>query len=134
MSKTIRIVLATLAILLATLACGGTATKRKLDLYSAPTAEATQTPLVVIWTLTPNALPSPIILEVTRTSYSGRLCVSATVAVYLRPSPSDQNYPILPLPNRAELTDLGGRSGKWIFVELGDKQGWVYGDYVDSCG
>jgi hypothetical protein len=61
------------------------------------------------------------------------ICVLADEAVYLRPSVSNEYYPILPLRNGSRLIDLGGRTGRWWFVQYEDKQGWVYGIYLDEC-
>ncbi len=115
------------------LACGK-AGRRELVLYPTVTPNATQTPVVIQITTSPIPMtPALVIVEVIQTPNFSRLCVSALVAVYLRPSPNDQNYPITVIPNGTELIDLGGRSGQWMFVELGDKQGWVHGDYVQRC-
>jgi hypothetical protein len=128
----LRILLAVLVLVLVTLACGGQAPRRELNLWPTATPNATQTPIIVevvetqviLVEITPTPAP-PQVVE--------KMCVSATVAVYLRPSPSDDNYPIMSLPNGAELTDLGGRDGSWLFVQYGDKNGWVNGDYVGAC-
>jgi hypothetical protein len=128
----LKIVLAVLAILVVTLACGG---------------QGQQTDRFTFWTPTPNASPTPIVVEVIETQVIlveitptpvppqevEKMCVRALVAVYLRPSPSNDNYPIMPLPNGAELADLGGRDGNWRFVQYGDAQGWVHGIYVGKC-
>jgi hypothetical protein len=124
------IALGILVLALGVLACGGTAPRSGLNLYPSSTPNATQTPMIV----TVESTPAVVVIEVTVTSTPiGKLCVNAVVAVHLRPSPSDQNYPIMVLPNRTELVDLGGRSGKWMFVQVGDNQGWVHGDYVQRC-
>jgi ABC-type glycerol-3-phosphate transport system substrate-binding protein len=128
----LKILLAVLAILVATLACGG---------------QGQQTDRFTFWTPTPNASPTPIVVEVIETQVIvveitptpippqevEKMCVSAVEAVYLRPSPSDDNYPIMSLPNGAELTDLGGRDGSWLFVQYGDAQGWVHQNYISGC-
>jgi hypothetical protein len=124
------IFVAVLAIVLAILACGGAAPRRGLNLYPSSTPNATQTPMIV----TVESSPSVIVIEVTVTSEpAGKLCVNADVAVHLRPSPNNQNYPITVIANRTELIDLGGRNSKWMFVQIGDNQGWVHGDYVQRC-
>jgi ABC-type glycerol-3-phosphate transport system substrate-binding protein len=129
----LKLLLAVLALVMVTLACGG---------------QGQQADRFTFWTPTPDASPTPIVVEVVETQVIvveitptpvppqavEKMCVSATVAVYLRPSPSDDNYPIMSLPNGAELTDLGGRDGSWLFVQYGDAQGWVNGSYVGSCG
>jgi hypothetical protein len=129
----LKILLAVLALVIATLACGGQpASRRELNLWPTETPNATQTPIfievvetqVIVVEITPTPVP-PQEVE--------KMCVSALEAVYLRPSPSDDNYPIKSLPNGAELLDLGGRDGSWLFVEFEDKQGWVNGDYVGRC-
>jgi hypothetical protein len=131
----LRILLAVLVLVLSSLACGGTATRQPLVLYPTNTPDATQTPIFVEREVqVTTVVEQTTIVEVTNTPNSGRLCVSALVAVHLRPSPSDQNYPILALPNGAELTDLGGRDGKWLFAQYGDKTGWVHSDYLGVCG
>lgn len=118
-----------LAIALAMLACGAAA-PRRLELYPSPTPNATQTPMIV----EVQSSPVVVVVEVTVSSTpTGKPCVNAAVAVHLRPSASDQNYPIMVIPNGTELRDLGGRSEKWMFVQIGDKHGWVHGDYVQSC-
>ena len=117
-----------LGILLATVACQREG-RRELVLYPTPTVVPTQTPFLVQITTT----PVMVVIEITHTPTSSTLCVKATVAVYLRPSPSDQNYPITEIPNGAELVDLRGRSDKWIFVEMENNQGWVHEDYVAPC-
>lgn len=126
----LKILFAVLVIVLGTWACGGMAPQRDLNLYPTVTPAVTQTPAVVEVQVSPEV----IVIEVTVTSTPiGKLCVNAAVAVHLRPSASDQNYPIMVIPNGTELTDLGGRSEKWLFVQVGDKQGWVHGDYVRPC-
>jgi hypothetical protein len=127
-----RILLAVLVLVLVSLACGGQAPRRELNLWPTATPNATQTPIVVEVVET-----QVIVVEITPTPAPTqaveKMCVSATVAVYLRPSPSDQNYPITSLPNGAELIDLGGRDGSWLFVQYGDSQGWVNEGYVGDC-
>ena len=63
----------------------------------------------------------------------GKCVVTVDVAVYLRPSPSEENYPITELANGSELEDLGGKDGDWLFVRFADKEGWVYGKYISGC-
>jgi hypothetical protein len=96
-----------------------TATVPPTEVSPVPTSEETQTPNVVIMLVTPTSL--------------GVICVNASVAVYLRPSPSNEFYPLLVIPNGAEVVNLGGRSRKWMFVQYGDATGWVHGDYLDPC-
>ena len=135
-----QIIAGALVILLVTLACGGVATPRVLNLYPSPTVLATQTPVYIEKEVqVTTVVERTTIVEVTNTPQSvGKFCVSAPVAVHLRPSPNDQNYPIMALPNGAELTDLGGRDENWLFVQYVDqegqvKQGWVNGAYVADC-
>lgn len=129
MRRHTRIIWAVWVIVLATIACGREA-HREIVLYPSPTFIATQTPILVQITTTPIL----VVVEITTTPDAPSvLCVNALVAVHLRPSPNDQNYPIMVIPNGTQLVDLGGRSDKWLFVEVGDKQGWVHGDYVDEC-
>lgn len=117
---------------LAIIACGSSA-PRRLNLYPSPTVLPTQTERIVVWTATPLSTYTPIVKEVTSTPNPEYLCVTATVAVHLRPSPSSDNYPVMVLPNGARLTDLGGRNGNWSFVSYGDKSGWVNSDYTKNC-
>lgn len=128
-----RVILAILALVLASLACATGPTTPRPSLYPSATPEITQTPFIVQVTTTPLDTPLPVVVEITTTPSTSRLCVNALVAVHLRPSPSNENYPVMVLPNGAEVTDLGGRSGKWMFVQYADKQGWIYGDYVGDC-
>jgi len=129
MKRLTRIAFSVLVLVLATIACRSEV-RRELVLYPSPTFIATQTPIVVQVTTTPVFF----VVEITSTPGTlSVLCVNAFVAVHLRPSPNDQNYPIMVIPNGTQLVDLGGRSDKWLFVELGDKQGWVHRDYVVGC-
>lgn len=104
-----------------------------VGLYATQTVLPTQTPIVVQITTTALATQTPDVVVVSATPNYTKLCVNAVVAVYLRPSPSVDNYPIRELPNGSELVDLGGRDGKWLFVQFGDKVGWVYSDYLGGC-
>ena len=124
--------LAALTILVLVLACGRTAPKQ-LNLYPSPTVEASTTSWIVQITTTPNATQTPFFVVVSPTPNASLLCVDALVALYLRPSPNEESYPIQAVPNGTHLLDLGGRSGKWIYVQLGDKQGWVSSDYLKHC-
>jgi hypothetical protein len=114
------------------LACGG-APRKQLVLYPSPTVEATQTAFVqtVVATkvvqITTTPVPSITITPVRQ------LCVSADEAVYLRPSASIDNYPIVQLGNGTEVVDLGGRDGDWLFVQVDDKRGWINGKYLSAC-
>lgn len=127
-----RILASILVLVLATLACNATPTEpRELNLYPSATPGVTQTPVIVEITTTPE--PPVVVVVSTTPEPSVGKCVTASVAVHLRPSPSNDNYPVMALPNGAEVTDLGGRSEKWMFVQYQDKQGWVFGDYVDDC-
>lgn len=119
------------ALILATLACGRTV-PRELNLYPSPTPDVTQTAFVVEITTTPVSTYTPIVQIVTEEPAES-LCVDAVVAVHLRPSPSNQNYPISVLLNKTVLEDLGGRSGEWVFVKHGEQSGWVHSDYVVAC-
>lgn len=125
------------AMFLVTLACGsGSQEPRRLNLYPSPTVLPTQTPFVLQITTTPIDTQTPFVKEVTQTpSPADSLCVSATVAVYLRPTASTVNHPITPLENRTVVQDLGGRSedGKWYFVQHGEAQGWVFAEYLSAC-
>lgn len=137
--KSVRNLLIALGILaLGALACGGQTTNSdERFAFWTVTPNATSTPLVVVHTSTP--LPTytpnePTVIVLTQAPNElGTLCVSALVAVHLRPSPNAVNYPIAPVPNGEKVTDLGGRNGQWIFVQYGDKQGWVFRDYLTQC-
>lgn len=129
------------ALVLASLACGSAApvdrqaTMRAL-LNPSLTPNATQTPIIVEVTTTPvfvliTTTPEPTVVQTSTKEV--RLCVTATEAVHVRPSPSIESYPITGLTNGVEVVDLGGRSGKWVFVEVGDKRGWVDGKYLAPC-
>src|SRR4026207_1477918 len=98
-------IVAFLLLVVAMLACGST-TPRELVLYPSETPNASQTPILVQITTTPLPTQTSIVVLVTKTATT--LCVVANEAVYLRPSASDNNYPILPLSNGSRLTDLGG--------------------------
>jgi hypothetical protein len=134
----LRILTAVLVLMLVTLACGGTAPRRELNLYPTPTVDATQTPIYVpVEVEVTKVIERTTVVEITPTPVPPqaveKMCVSAVEAVYLRPSPSDDNYPIMSLPNGAELVDLGGRDGSWLFVQYGDAQGWVHQNYIAGC-
>lgn len=124
---------------LVALACrGGPSDEQRNKVYDAlrpsPTPAATQTPIVI-------SITEEVIVQITTTprptpkpTKQPRLCVSATEAVNLRPSPSDDNYPIVQLKNGDEVTDLGGRTEEWIFVETAKgNRGWVHEKYLTSC-
>jgi hypothetical protein len=123
-----------LVLVFASVACGTPAEEWQLRGW---TVTPHPTSLETLPTETPLPTQTPFIVEITNTplltSVPVNLCVNAEVAVYLRPSASDENYPIMPLPNDVTLTDLGGRSENWIFVSYEEKQGWVHGDYVGDC-
>lgn len=134
------ILAAILAILATILACRMTPSEpRRLELYPSPTVLPTQTERVIVHTSTPLSTYTPIVIEVTSTPEpEGYLCVTASEAVYLRPSPGVDNYPITPLPLGARLTDfggrdLGGREEEWAFVQFGSRRGWVNLSYVQIC-
>lgn len=127
------LVVALVALVVAQLSCG---TPSSSQFHSTPTVAPTQTPIVqkviqtavVVWTTTPKPTrPSPTATSATR------YCISATEAVYLRPSPSISNYPIVELKNGTTVLDLGGRNGNWMFVEIGTKRGWVNRKYIKEC-
>lgn len=118
---------------LAMLACNSSRPDRRLNLYPSPTSDATQTPIIqtVVSTKVVQITTTPV---KTATSTPVRqLCVSASEAVYMRPSPSTTPYPITQLENGSKVVDLGGRNGDWLFVSYGDKQGWVNGKYLSDC-
>jgi hypothetical protein len=127
--------LAILGLVLAQVACGTPAEEWELRGWTVTPApsNATQTPVlveitkVVQITVTPQPTAKPTMTR------QIKLCVTAIETVYLRPSASENNYPVTTLTNGVEVVDRGGRDGEWIFVEVGDKQGWVYAKYVKPC-
>jgi hypothetical protein len=127
--STANTLLAITILMLGVLACGRTA-PRELNLYPTETPDPTQTPYLVEITSTPANTSTPVYIVVTPDE---KLCVNAVVAVHLRPSPNDQNYPIAVVPNGTVLLDLGGRSGSWYFVSMGTEQGWVHKNYLSVC-
>lgn len=128
-----RVLVAVFVAAVVSLACGSE-NPRRLELYPSPTVVPTQTQRIVVWTSTPELTYTPVVKIITGTPENTVfLCVSADEAVYLRPSANNQNYPVAPLPNGARLTDLGGRDGKWVFVEYDELSGWVHQDYIENC-
>jgi len=124
-------IVAFLVLVVATLACGTPAEEWELRGWTVTPSlsqPATTTPTLVVATQT------PFIIEVTNTNQPADiLCIVAQEAVNLRPSPNITGYPIVALKNGEKVIDLGGRSGTFMFVQIGDKQGWVHGDYVRAC-
>ncbi len=116
------------------IACGSSV-QRRLDLYPTATVVPTQTERVIVWTQTPNATATPVIIVVSATPNAPIfLCASASESVYLRPSPNADNYPLATLPNGTRLQDLGGRSGNWRFVATpAQLRGWVNEAYLEMC-
>lgn len=112
-----------------TLACGSQ-TPRRLELYPSVTPDPTQTPFVL-------EVTKEVVRQITNTPEPTEstvlLCVDASESVYLRPSPSTDNYPVTSLPNGEQVVDLGGRDGDWMFVRWQDKAGWVNQDYLEKC-
>lgn len=128
-------ILAILLLVVAHLACGSPAPDyvlRGWTVTPSVVAQPSQTPFVVKETVVV-AHQETVVVVAHVTPTPGRLCVVAQEAVYLRPSPSTDNHPIVPLLSREEVLDLGGRSGTWIFAQVRDKQGWVQGKYVGEC-
>jgi hypothetical protein len=117
---------------LGVLACGSSDPLPKMNLYATVTVEVTQTPLIIVISETPNATQTPAVILVTETPNA--LCVYAIEAVYLRPSPSIDNYPVTAVPNAAKVYELGGKSGEWIFVRYGTFDGWINSSYIKDCG
>ena len=126
-----RILIAILALALVSMACAAGAATPKPSLYPSPTILPTQTPYIVEVTTTPVPTLPPVIVQVTPTP--GTYCVASLVSVHMRPSPNEENYPITVLSNGARVIDLGGRTGKWYFVQYGNQQGWVHSDYLGNC-
>ena len=116
------------------LACGSPSPKR-VNLYPiTETVLPIQTPHVIIWTQTPNATMTPlVILIIVPPTPNALLCVTASDTVYLRPTPNTDNYPIVELHNAERLTDLGGRYDDWVFVGVSSYRGWVNDDYLGRC-
>lgn len=116
------------------LGCGSASPRRNVSLYPTDeaTPNATQTPFYIIHTQTPNATQTAVVVRVVETP-NAWLCVDVQETVYLRPSPNADNYPIAVIPNGARVRNLGGKSGDWVFVELGKYQGWVNSEYVKGC-
>src|SRR4051794_25714251 len=117
MKKVLAILCGMLAIVLASLACGQQAPEYVLRGWTVtpsltPTIANTPSPVVPTQT--------PYIVEITNTPQPTQevlaKCVSASETVYLRPSPSTDNYPIEAMVNGTKVTDLGGHSGNWYFV------------------
>lgn len=120
---------------LAILACRTGNPDRKLNLYPSPTSDATQTPVIqtVVSTKVVQITTTPIPTVPTFTSTPiSKLCVSAVEAVHMRPAPSMESN-MTELPNGAEVTDLGGRSREWLYVEWEGKRGWINGKYLKNC-
>lgn len=123
-----------LLILVVAQGCGSQEVRTPFVFWS-PTPDFTQTPIVVevvrtavvVWTTTPVPTETKVSEQIIK------LCVTATEAVHLRPSPSTENYPILQLERGEEVVDLGGRNSIWMFVQYRDKRGWVNGNFVEEC-
>ncbi len=131
-----RITIALVTIWLALVACGSSTSPRRLDLYSTETPLPTKTPYIIIHTQTPNATETPRIIVVSATPNAViAVCVHSLETVYLRPAPNVQNAPITVLSNDTHITDLGGRSGIWLYVEVasGGLRGWVNSNYLEAC-
>jgi hypothetical protein len=132
-------IVSAIILLFAILACGAPSPREKPVLFPSPTSNATQTP--IIYTSTPQPTYTPlstqtpeiIVVIATSTLPSTRLCVIADEAVYLRPSASDDGYPITPLLKGSVLTDLGGRNGNWAFVQFDDKTGYANLNWLGEC-
>lgn len=134
--KNQKAVLLTLLILLvlAILSCNLAPSESKvLDLYPTPTQAITQTAFIVQITTTPPPTLTPIVVVVSSTPESHFLCVTADENVYLRPSPSMENHPIVPLPKGARIADSGSRSGNWAFVKVEGFSGWVNTLWTTPC-
>lgn len=126
--------LALALLVLAILSCNLAPSESKvLDLYPTPTSVITQTPVFVLITTTPANTPTPLVVVVSPTPESKFLCVTADENVYLRPSPSMVNHPIVPLPRGTRIADSGSRSGSWAFVKVGDYSGWVNTLWTKPC-
>lgn len=127
-----RVILALGVCALGVLACGGTV-RRELILYPSETPNASQTPLVVQITTTPNATHTAIVVVVSETPNALAMCVTADEAVYLRPSPNADDYPIEPLTKGTKVLLTGGMFGLWVHVEVGVSSGWIRVEYLGDC-
>ena len=123
-----RIVFTVFLLVLATISCRTGSSERSVNLFPSATVTFANT----ITPIVPTQTAVIVVVSATPKPSVGK-CVNAIVAVYLRPSPSNENYPIMVLPNSVEVIDLGGRSGKWLFVQYNDKQGWVHSEYLQTC-
>ena len=132
MARMNRVVMAVAFLVLVSVACRRGETER-VNLFPSPTPDATQTPVlvevtkVVQITVTQQPTAKPTMTR------QIKLCVTAQEAVHLRPSPDTEGHPITVLKNGSEVTDLKGRKGEWLYVEVEDKRGWVHEKYVGQC-
>lgn len=122
-------------LILVSLACGRSTPRELPSLYPSQTPNATQTPIVIEITNTPENTQTPEFIYVVQTSTlpSTTRCVIATEAVYLRPTPSTDNYPVAPLPKGSKVILSGSVNGSWVFALFGEKSGWVQSNYLGNC-
>lgn len=124
-----------LVILVVAQACAGQSTRTPFVFWTStlPPSNATQTPVLVeVTKVVQITVTSQPTAKPTMTRQI-KLCVTAQEAVHLRPSPDTIGYPIAELKNGSEVTDLKGRKGEWLYVEVEDKRGWVHEKYVGQC-
>jgi hypothetical protein len=134
MKRETTIFLAVTALVVAQLACAAPADRGPVVLYPSATPNATQTPVVVTVVAQVTVVAhQTVVAQVTTTPRGDKYCVTAEETVYLRPSPSTDNYPVVALAHGAVVAHLGGRNGDWMFVQYEDKTGWVNKDYIGDC-
>jgi hypothetical protein len=131
-------VLAALVLVVAQLACGQPAEEWQLRGWTVTpsqtlmVAQPTQTPVVVQETVVVVAQQTVVVVaQVTPTP--ANLCVVAQEAVYLRPAPNSDFYPIDPLTNGTEVLLTGSKDGDWVFVIVGVRSGWVKSNWLGDC-
>ena len=134
-----RIMIALLIVVLGILACGNPAPEYVLRGWTVtPTkfVDATNTPLVIYVEVTnsPEPTQTPELVIITQTSNAVvTLCVTASDAVYLRPSPDATYYPLKPLVKGTVVIYKGTHNGEWKFVEVEDGAGWINSEYLGTC-
>ena len=142
-----KILLAIAVLLISSLACGSQGGSQDVldDLYAStpsvrptldlfpppPTSVVVEKEVLVYETVT--VIETVFATVEVDKEYTDRLCVTAE-NVYLRPTPSMENYPITALENGDELTDTQSRDGQWAFVYFNDLSGWVSLSWVETCG
>ena len=122
-----KIMLTVSVLVLAMLACGE---------YITPTPTRVVATVSVISSITPRPT-STALATLTETptaqSLAQYLCVTASETVYLRTQPDMAHDAIVSLANGTRVIDTGTHDGDWIFVEYGDKAGWIHSAYLAEC-